>query len=363
MSQRSFRIALIIVASSVAVLAISVGIAVMVALDYPDRVNPGTADEVVVDVARGLTFPEIAERLHQAGVIDRPLWFRIYAMRRGVTTDVRSGKYALRGDMTPKEVLDRLLEGVKQKTVAVTIPEGLHMLETFARIAEGGVADAAALERLARNPSFLKGLGITGETVEGYLFPDTYQLVVPTAPEKVLETLIKQQRAVFKRVVARNRDAYARLKKKPLEWSDRDILIMASIVEKEAVVPSEQPRIAQVFINRITDPKFRPKLLQTDPTIRYGCTIPLTKSEPCKIWDPTQRLRTKQLRDRDNPYNTYQHPGLPPGPIGNPGEGAIEATINPDGSEYYFFVSRNDGTHVFSKTEAEHNRAVDRFQR
>ena len=175
--------------------------------------------------------------------------------------------------------------------------------------------------------------------------------------------MITQHREVWKRVVSRNKEGLAALKAKPLEWSDRDILIMASIVEKEAVAPSERPRIAQVFINRLTKPGFKPRRLDTDPTIRYGCTVPLNKSKPCKDWDITSRLRTKQLRDKDNPYNTYRHEGLPPGPICNPGEAALEATVNADGSEYFFFVSRNDGTHVFSRTRAEHERAVNQYQR
>jgi UPF0755 protein len=333
------------------------------ASSYPDRENPGTGDDIVVEIPRGVSFPTIARRLHEAGVIDRPRWFRFYAMRRGVTTKVKPGRYVMRGDMTPAEIIDRLLEGVRAKTARVTIPEGIHILEVFAIIDEAGIADGAELERLARDPAFLKGRGISGDTAEGHLFPNTYEFVVPTPAAKVLDRLIDAHEAVFSEIVAANREAYEKLKKKPLEWTDREILIMASIVEKEAVAASEQARIAQVFINRLADPKFRPRLLQTDPTIRYGCTIPLTKSEPCKIWDPTQRLRTKQLRDRDNVYNTYAHPGLPPGPICNPGRGAIAATINPDGSDYYYFVSRNDGSHVFSKTVQEHNRAVDRYQR
>jgi UPF0755 protein len=151
--------------------------------------------------------------------------------------------------------------------------------------------------------------------------------------------------------------------RRKLGWSDRDILIMASIVEKEAAVDAERPRIAQVFINRLTSPSFTPRNLDTDPTIRYGCMIPVTKSEGCRKWDPTQRLRRAQLDDKDNPYNTYQHEGLPPGPICNPGEAALRATVNPDGSNYFYFVGRNDGTHVFSRTRQEHERAVDEFQR
>ena len=363
MSKRSMRIALIVVAATVAMLGVVALVLYNMAADYPDRKNPGSAGEIAVEIPRGASFPRITERLHEAGVIDRPRWFRLYAMHRGVTTKVKPGRYTMRGDMTPREVIDRLLEGVRQKTARVTIPEGNHIIEVFQILDAAGIADAAELERLGRDSAFLKGQGISGKTVEGYLFPDTYEFVVPTPPDKVLARLIGAHRQVFNEIVAANREAYEALKKKPLEWSDREILTMASIVEKEAVAAAEQPRIAQVFINRLTDPKFRPKLLQTDPTIRYGCTIPLIKSEPCKIWDPSQRLRTKQLRDRENAYNSYVHPGLPPGPICNPGRGAIAATIKPDGSEYYYFVSRNDGTHVFSKTRREHEQNVDRFQR
>jgi UPF0755 protein len=185
---------------------------------------------------------------------------------------------------------------------------------------------------------------------------------VQTPPDQVLATLIEQHRVVWDRVRRNHADAVRAIREK-LDWSDRDILTMASIVEKEAVVDRERPRIAQVFINRLTSPEFPGRRLDTDPTIRYGCMVPLQKSEGCRKWDPSQRLRRAQLDDKDNPYNTYQHPGLPPGPICNPGEASLVATVKPDGSNYFYFVGRNDGTHVFSRTRAEHESAVDRFQR
>src|SRR5690606_20387324 len=128
--------------------AIGVTIAVVVnqALTYPETPHQGTAEPVPVAIERGMSFPRIAGLLADRGVIDRPRWFRLYAMQRGVTTKVRSGEYVLRGDMTPREVLDTLLAGVKEATVRVTIPEGLHMLEIFAIIEQAGVADAAELE-------------------------------------------------------------------------------------------------------------------------------------------------------------------------------------------------------------------------
>jgi UPF0755 protein len=362
MSKRSFRIALLVVLATLCAAGVAVAIVANRAFTYPDTPHEGSAEPVPVTVAPGTSFPRIASLLADSGVIDRPRWFRLYAMRRGVTTKVRSGEYVLRGDMSPREVLDTLLAGVKEATVRVTIPEGLHMLEIFAIIEQAGVAPADELEALARDAAFLADHGIDGENADGYLFPDTYQFRVPSRPNEVLGAMIGQHRQVWDRIRREHAREIDQLRRK-LGWTDRDILTMAAIVEKEAAVASERPRIAQVFINRLLSPSFKPRTLDTDPTIRYGCMVPLIKSEGCRKWDPTQRLRRAQLDDRDNLYNTYQHEGLPPGPICNPGAAALTATVKPDGSNFFFFVARNDGTHVFSRTRQEHERAVDRYQR
>jgi len=362
MSKRSFRAALIIVVSTLAILGGISAYVVKVALSYPDKRHDGSGEEIAVHIAHGMSFPEIAELLEEKGIIEKPRWFRLYAMHRGVTTKVRSGDYVLRNDRTPKEVLDTLLEGVKDVTVAVTIPEGLNMLEVFALIEGAGVAPAVELEALARDPEYLSRHGIGGDTVEGYLFPETYHFRVPSAPVKVLDTLVKQHRVVWDRVRREHAKSVKKLRKK-LSWSDRDFLIMASIVEKEAVVATERARIAQVFINRLVSPSFTPHRLDTDPTIRYGCTVPQVKSPACQKWDPSGRLHRAQLDDKDNPYNTYQHEGLPPGPICSPGRASLAATADPDGSSYFYFVSKNDGTHAFARTRKEHERNVDKYQR
>lgn len=362
MSKRSFRIALAVVIVTLLVIGVVAAYVVKQALAYPDTAHAGVGQEIPVEVRRGMNFPMIAELLAHKGVIDRPRWFRVYAMHRGMTTKVRTGRYILRDDMTPKEVLDTLVKGVKDVTVRVTIPEGLHMLEVFAIVEKAKVAKASDLEVLARDKEFLGQFSIDGDTVEGYLFPETYFFTVPTEARKVLRTMIEQHQDVWDQVRRRNSRGIDRLRRK-LSWSDRDILTMASIVEKEAVVNEERPRIAQVFINRLLDSSFSPHKLDTDPTIRYGCTVPVEKSAACRKWDPKKRLRTAQLRDSDNPYNTYEHEGLPPGPICNPGRASMEATVNPDGSRYFYFVSRNNGTHVFSKTRKDHEKAVDKYQR
>ena len=163
-------------------------------------------------------------------------------------------------------------------------------------------------------------------------------------------------------LVAAHGKGLAEVKAK-LHWSDHQVLIMASIVEKEAVDPAERPRIAQVFINRLTDPDFKPKRLETDPTIRYGCMVPVVKSAACQSWDKTDRLHRAQLDDPDNLYNTYRHDGLPPGPISNPGKASMLAVMEPDGSKYFFFVARDARNHVFSRTLDEHRAAVDKYMK
>ena len=362
MASKDFRRALVVVSGSVCLVLAFAGVVGYRAWKYPDRPRAGPGGEVQVEIVRGMTFPRIANLLASKQLIDSPRLFRYYAMYRGATTKVKSGTYTLKDDRTPRQILDRLTKGVRALTARVTIREGLNMVEAIELIAREGIADAGALEKIARDPKFASEQGIPGTSVEGYLFPETYRFRVPTPPKTVLTRLIQHHRDVWKRVLARNQQGFARLQQ-TLQWGEREVIVLASIVEKEAARTEELPRIAQVFINRLVSPKFQPKRLETDPTIRYGCMIPLHKSAACQSWDPTRRLRRAQLVDNHNPYNTYRREGLPPGPICSPGEAAMEAVLRPDGSDYYYFVSRNNGTHVFSKTLREHTRAVDKFQR
>jgi len=364
MSKRAFRIALIAVISSLLVLAIVALLLVRKALRYPDDRHAGTGKQVAVEIHNGMSFPSIARTLADKEIIDKPTWFRLYAMWRGATSSIKSGNYTLRDDQTPKEVLDALLAGVKDITTDVAVPEGLNMLEVFAIIEKSGVAKSAELEKLARDPEFLQKHGIAGDSVDGYLFPATYNFRVPEKPQLVLERMIDKHREVWKDIATRHAKSLRKLEDK-LKWSDHDVLTLASIVEKEAVRAEERPRIAQVFVNRLVDPDFKPKRLETDPTIRYGCEVPLVKSAACKAWDRGDRLHAEQLHDPDNPYNTYTHEGLPPGPISNPGKSAMEGAAEPDGSEYFYFVAKPDGSHshAFARSFEEHKKNVDRYMK
>jgi UPF0755 protein len=361
-SKGSFRTALVIVLGSLVAICIVAGVLLTRALAYPGDRHAGPGKDIELEIRSGMSFPAIAAMLAERGVIDKPSWFRLYAMWEGDTTNVKTGKYVLKDNLTPRQVLAVLVAGVKEVVTKATLPEGKNMLEFFAVLEAAKVAKAGELEALARDREFLGRHGITGDTVEGYLFPDTYEFRVNEKPAVVLQRLITRHQEVWNELLVKHPRDAARIKDK-LGWGDRELLVLASIVEKEAVDPAERPRIAQVFINRLTSASFQPKRLETDPTIRYGCMVPVRKSSACQQWDKHDRLHRAQLDDKDNPYNTYQHDGLPPGPIANPGKGSIEAVLSPDGSDYFFFVAKDARNHAFARTLDEHKRNVERYMK
>ncbi|HVV81625.1 MAG TPA: endolytic transglycosylase MltG [Kofleriaceae bacterium] len=360
MPSKPFRTALVIVAATVAVL-LAVGLWFYAQWRaYPGQRHHGKGDDIAFTVAPRMPLARVAKLLAARGVISHPTWFRLYAMRRGATSAIKPGDYLLADNLKPKDVLDALIKGPEEKQVSVTLPEGKQMLEYFALLDAAGVAKASELEALARDPQFIGAHGLSGDSVDGYLFPDTYKFVAPTPPKKVLERLINAQRVAWNQVKRDHARDLAKLEDR-MKWSDRDVLILASIVEKEAVDPAERPRIAQVFVNRLTVPGFSPRRLETDPTIRYGCEVPVVKSAACRAWNTSDRLHRAQLDDDDNPYNTYRHEGLPPGPICNPGRSSMAAAMDPDGSDYLYFVARDARNHAFARTAAEHERNVQRY--
>jgi UPF0755 protein len=354
------------------------------ALEYPDQRHAGSGKEVEVEIKSGMSFPQVSKLLAEKHLIDRPTWFRLYAMWEGDTTNIKPGKYVIKDNLAPKDVLKIIVAGVKELTVTVTLPEGKNMLEFFELIGKAcpkgmeetpekacpHITTAKELEAVARDKDFLAAHAIVGDTVEGYLFPDTYEFRVGEKPRRVLDRLVERHQEVFHEIITKNPRDTAKLKDK-LRWSDREILTMASIVEKEAVAQNERPKIARVFLNRLTKPEFKPKRLETDPTIRYGCLVPEKKSAACIAWNEPcakqglppgcDRLHRAQLDDVDNPYNTYRHEGLPPGPISNPGRSSLEAVIMPDSNDYIYFVAKSPTEHAFAKTIEEHNRNVEKY--
>ncbi|HEY8379508.1 MAG TPA: endolytic transglycosylase MltG [Nannocystis sp.] len=329
---------------------------------YPTRPGAGTGEAVAIEIPKGASFPQILAQLIDAGIVpaDEGLFFKLFVLHRGAAGKITAGPHTFRGDMTPEELLAELVRPQKAEETRVTIPEGRNILEVADILAAAGYGDARTILATMRDPALLRDLGIEGESVEGYLYPDTYKFPTAATPEQLIRRMVDQHRKVFDNLKRNHRDAVEELRK-TLGWGDREIVIMASLVEKETAAKHERPLIAGVFLNRLRFPSFQPKRLETDPTIIYGCTALVKKSAACEQFEG--RIRRIHLRDPDNPYNTYTHEGLPPGPITNPGKDALEAVLAPKKSRFLYFVSRNDKTHQFSKTLAEHEAAVEKYMR
>jgi len=337
-----------------------VGWAGWTAWHYPDSARGSARGAIEITVPKGAGAGQVAELLAAAGLIERPSVFRLYAGQRGLAGRFKAGQYKIDAPATPKQILDTLVKGAADELRAVTIPEGKNLAEIADLLDAAGITAKADFLAQATDAAFVAGLGLPGSTLEGYLFPDTYKLRPGTPAARALVALVRRHRQVFDELRAAHSRGLEDLRK-TLSFDEGQVVTLASIVEKETGQPEERPRIAQVFINRLRFPSFAPKLLQTDPTIIYGCTMAPARSAACARWDG--RIRRIHLEDRENVYNTYTHEGLPPGPIANPGRAALRAVMAPDGSPDLFFLSRNDGTHVFSKTIGEHEAAVVKFQR
>ncbi len=331
------------------------------AISYPERPIDASGREVKVVIPRGANFTEVVRLLKEGGAIRSPAAFRIYANYRGAAAKVRAGTFRLKTSITPRRLLETLVNGVPAPQVTLTIAEGKNMLEVAEMLAAAQIADKRALLERMRDPLFLRRVGVPSRrSIDGFLFPDTYKFRAHSRADQVLSALFARHKRVYYQLCAKYPKGLKRLRKE-LGWGHLEIVTMASIVEKETGRKHERPLIAGVFLNRLTFGYFQPKLLQTDPTIIYGCTVPVHKSPACQRF--AGRIRRIHLEDQENPYNTYTQRRLPPGPIANPGEAAIAAVLHPKKSRYLFFVSKNDGTHYFSRTRAQHEHAVNYYQR
>jgi UPF0755 protein len=362
-TRRPQRWALAIVTTLIVLALLSAHAAYKRLLSYPERAGLGSSDPITVQIPNGASFPQVLALLQEHEVIaeDDARAFKLFVLHRGAAGKVTAGEHVFRGDMTPTQILDELQRRQSATEHRVTIPEGKNSLQIVAILSEAGLGGGEAeLIAAIRDPELLTRLDIPATSAEGYLFPDTYKFSTKASAEQIVERLVKRHRQVYAEVRRAHADG-ARALADDFGWGDHEILTMASLIEKETGQAAERPRIASVFLNRLRFTTFKPKLLQTDPTIVYGCTVPVVKSSACQQFEG--RIRRIHLRDPDNPYNTYTHEGLPPGPISNPGRDALEAVLAPERTRYLYFVARNDGTHHFSKSRAEHEAAVDKYIR
>jgi UPF0755 protein len=293
---------------------------------------PGGA---MVSVAPGEAFRTTTAHLQAAGVVRHAWVLRLWGRWRRQDRLVRSGDYRFDQPLAPTEVL-AVLRSPTAALHRVTIPEGSTLEQIAALLANAGFGAADQFLCLARDPIFLLSMDVPASGLEGYLFPDTYAFAWSTPPDRILAAMVERFREQTAALQGIRIDA---------GMSEEDMVVLGSIIEKETGVAEERALVSAVFHNRLQIGM----PLQSDPTAMYGRDI--------------HGAPTAADMAVDTPYNTYLHPGLPPGPICNPGVASMQAALTPAKVPYLYFVSRKDGTHAFSRSLEEHNRAVARFQR
>jgi len=300
----------------------------------------GAGPEVrLVDLEPGLGVTAIGRRLAAAGVIGDVWLFRWEVWRRDATRHLQAGEYRFDRPLSVVEVVDKLSRG-DVHLWSVTFPEGLTISAMSQVFERAGLGSAASFAEAAGRADLVRDLDRDATDLEGYLFPDTYAVPRGTPAGKLVEIM-----------VARFREAFGpplRAEVADRNFTTRQVVTLASLVEKETALAEERPLVAAVYWNRLR----RHMLLQCDPTLIYAL-------ERTGRYDGNLRREDKGF---DSPYNTYRYPGLPPGPIAAPGRASLEAAVRPADVAYLYFVSRNDGSHVFASTLQEHNANVRRFQ-
>jgi len=298
-----------------------------------------TASPKLIFIKKGTNLKKISGLLEQEGIIKNRQIFILLTTILGKKTKVKAGEYEFHTQMLPLEVLDTLVKG-QAKHHLVTIPEGYTLSQVAQLLDDLTIVDKKSFLQKASSPSFIDALSLSqlaGPTFEGYLFPDTYHLFRQMDPEEVIRMMVLRFKKIFEPDLV-NRAS-------ELGISEREVVILGSIIEKETPLAEEKPLISAVFHNRL-----KKKIpLQSDPTVIYG------------IKNFNGNL-TKEDLLRPTPYNTYLLVGLPPTPICNPGKESLWAAVNPAPVAFLYFVSRNDGSHYFSSDIEEHNRAVWKYQ-
>jgi len=309
------------------------------------RTTPfGSAEEKVVEIPTGSSPRAVVRALARAGVLadDETAWryVRVQHWLKREPRPLKAGEYAFSGALTPDEALERVYRG-EIKLYRFTVPEGLRVEETAEIVGRSGLASEEAFLLLARDPAVARALGVPFDSLEGYLFPETYAFAKGVSARQIAEAMVHRFREAFAAASARRAPG--------VTLGEPEVAVLASIVEKETGQPEERPRIACVFHNRL---RKRMKL-QTDPTVMYATFL--------RTGHWSKNISKADL-SVPHPYNTYTTVGLPPGPIASPGAAAIQAALAPSDCQDLFFVSRNDGTHVFCPTLACHAAAVRTWQ-
>ncbi|WP_437617580.1 endolytic transglycosylase MltG [Sorangium sp. So ce1151] len=343
--------------------ALAAATAALVALvvGYGRMRTPDRGRVVEINWPDGLDTDDAAALLAAEGLVESERTMALYLRATGGTEAFVPGPHLLFEGATPRELRQLLTRAEGRPTARITIPEGFTRFDIATRLEKLRIAGRKTFLAATADGAFLDALGIErggavgAESAEGYLFPATYDFPLDSDARDVAKRLVAEADRRWSTLAAQGKDGLAALQA-TLGWGRREVLTLASIVEKEAVVEEERPLIASVFLNRLLDPTFRSRRLQSDPTSLYGCVAWPEEAPSCAEWDgkPTPAV----VRDPSNRYSTYAHPGLPPGPIANPGAPSIAAVLAPAATKYLYFVAAGGGRHQFSESLDEHNDAV-----
>lgn len=318
--------------------------------------GPGEGRRVIVEIPEGANASGIADALVKGGALRSPRLFALFVGVMHPKTPMVPGVHLVNDALSPRSLFNRLSRSMSRPTQRTTLVEGFDQVDIAKRLEEQEICPARELRRAVKDPALLSELQIAGDSAEGYLFPATYDLIVNSAAENVVRALVKTTRERLSALRAEHQVAFASLEGRG--FHEREILSLASIVEKETAIPDERATVASVYLNRLENPAFEPaKMLQADPTAKYGCRIEPELAPSCR--DFAGKVTPAMLRDPENRYNTYKHAGLPPGPIANPGIAAILAVVEPAKTDFLFFVAVGGGRHKFTRTLEEHNRAIE----
>lgn len=327
------------------------GTALDVFVLYPQRPHSGTGASRVVTVPRGIGPKGLARLLQREGLIASPGRFALWLRVTGAVARVRAGEFALDDRLSPAEIIHALSGRGIGKGIKVVFPEGSTLSDMGMQLEAAGVVKARDFVATAIDPALVTSLGAPGPTMEGYLFPDTYYFEA----SDTAETIVRRLHQTFRERLDDMGIAF--------DAGLKSIVTLASIVQAETPIEAEMPLVAGVYTNRLTRPDYPSRRLQADPTVSYGCQ-PFINPQPTSCATFKGTLGRRQLDDSDNPYNTYQHPGLPPGPISAPGVAALKAAAHPKPVPYLFFVAsaKGDGSHVFSENLEAHQEAVEAYR-
>jgi UPF0755 protein len=338
------------------VVAAALGVVVVAAaawlfVIYPSSRGPGQGHGVEIVIVADPTPGGLASTLAGAGVVSSPRLFALWVRATGGTGGVVTGKHLLADNASPRELMARLERRASAGTAHVTFPEGWNRFDMARRLQEKEVVPLRDFLDATTDAALLREIGVEGDSAEGFLFPATYDLPFDSDPRDI----VRRMKREFDRrwdILSRSRGSSLNDVMTSAHFGIRDVVTLASMVEKEAVADDERPIIASVFLNRLRDPAFHPKHLECDPTAAYGCVVAPERASTCN--DFTGKATAPIEHDPNNVYSTYTHEGLPPGPIANPGARSLEAAMAPATTHFFFFVARGEGRHAFSETYEAH---------